>query len=222
MALRSFLNNLPQTIYCERGLSPELFSEPINAITNFTFPILGYLSLKELKKTNINNKEILLLPYLLSLVGIGSFLYHTARNSYTLILDAVPIYIFILFTLFIVLKKLTKNKIKALSILISFILLEVFLTQYVPREFMNGSIRHITAIGFISLVGVFIYKKFGEKVIKPFVSVLAFYAIAILSRSIDTSVCSMVPVGTHFLWHTFAAIAGYYAIKLVSLLEKQQ
>ncbi|PIR13209.1 hypothetical protein COV49_02990 [Candidatus Falkowbacteria bacterium CG11_big_fil_rev_8_21_14_0_20_39_10] len=105
-----FLCNLPQTIYCERGVSNALLAEPINAFTNLTFPIVGYLGFKLLKEKKIKSKEIGALPWMLSLVGLGSFLYHTARNSTTLIFDALPIYIFILYALFLTLNELIKTK----------------------------------------------------------------------------------------------------------------
>lgn len=159
------------------------------------------------------------MPWLLSLVGLGSFIYHTARNSITLIFDAVPIYIFILYALFFALKELFESKAKASLVLGGFFLLEVILSIYAPREFLNGSIRHLTAIAFISVLGVLLFRKYGGKIKMPIMSVIGLYGFAILFRSIDMAVCNIIPIGTHFLWHTLAAFAGYNAIKLLVLMK---
>ena len=74
MDLLYSIKNLPQTIYCERGFSTTLLSEPINAITNLAFPFLGFLGYKLLKNKGIKDKGILILPFLLSIVGVGSFI----------------------------------------------------------------------------------------------------------------------------------------------------
>lgn len=214
-----FLCNFPQMMYCERGVSNAFLAEPINAFSNAAFPIAGYLGHRLLKEKKINSKEIGALPWMLSLVGVGSFMYHTARNSTTLLFDALPIYFFILYALFLTLNELFKNRVRSILILTGFIGLEVLLSAYVPREFMNGSIRHITAVVFILLLGWLAVRKYGTTVIKPFAGVIGLYAFAIFFRSIDAWICTWIPIGTHFLWHIFAAFAGYQAIHLLAVLK---
>ncbi len=217
-----FLCNLPQTIYCERGVSKELLAEPINALTNIAFPIAGFLGYKLLKEKGIKSKELRALPWILSAVGFGSFLYHTARNSTTLIFDALPIYIFILYALFLTLNELFKSRVRSVLVLSGFIGVVALLTMYVPREFMNGSIRHITAITFILFIGWIAVKKYGTPVVKPFAGVIGLYACAIFFRSIDAWICTWIPVGTHFLWHVLSAFAGYQAIHLLAVLKSSR
>ena len=219
MCLLCITNKLPQTTYCERGLAPNFWAEPINALANIAFIIAGYLGYRILKEHGVKSKELVIMPWLLSLVGLGSFIYHTARNSVTLIFDAVPIYVFILYALFLTLKYLFESKTKASLVLGGFFLLEVILSIYVPREFLNGSIRHLAAIVFISALGVLLFKKYGDKIKIPITSVIGLYGFAILFRSVDMAVCDIVPIGTHFLWHTLAAFAGYNAIKLLVLMK---
>jgi len=216
------INKLPQIVYCERGNSSALMAEPINAFTNLAFLIAGYLGYKLLKNKGINFKELLVLPYMLSLVGLGSFAYHTARNSITFIFDALPIYIFIVFVLFLILKELLKGKLKASLVLSGFIIIEAVLLIYVPREFLNGSILHIAAIIFVFLIGWFATKQYGTKVLKPLTGVIVLYAFAIFFRSIDASICFWFPIGTHFLWHVLAAFAGYQGISLLTLTKSSK
>lgn len=222
MCLLCVTNKLPQTVYCERGNSQDLLAEPINAFTNLAFPVFGYLGYKLLKEKNIKSKEVNALPWMLSLVGLGSFIYHTARNSIALIFDALPIYFFILYAIFLTINELFNSKVKSLLILASFIGVEIALSVYVPREFLNGSIRHIAAIVFIIFVGWLAVKRYGKEMIQPLIGVIGLYAFAIFFRSIDAWICTWLPIGTHFLWHILSAFAGYQAIYLLAVIKSSK
>lgn len=222
MCLLCITNNLPQTTYCERGASVALLAEPINALTNLVYPLMDFFAYKLLKDKRVKAKEFLALPWLLSIVGIGSFLYHTARNPITLIFDALPLFIFILYALFLTLKELFQSKLIALTILLGFVVLEIILSIYVPREFLNGSVRHITAIIFILFLSIFIIRRYGNKTLKPLAYIIGLYASAIVFRSIDLAICPFIPIGTHFLWHVLGAFAGYQAIVLLSVIKSGQ
>lgn len=207
---------LPQTIYCERGLSTALWAEPINALTNLAFPIAGYFGYRLLKETHPQLKH---LRWMLSFIGLGSFIYHTWRTPYTLVLDAVPIYTFILTCLFFVLQRIRAHTKLNLLILTAFVGIQILLTVYVPRDFLNGSVRHLVNLGFISLLGYMLINSYGKAIVRSILLVITVYAMAILFRSLDNQLCDLVPFGTHFLWHIFAAIGGYYAIKLLVDIE---
>ena len=217
-----FLNNLYQTIYCERGVSVAFWAEPVNAMTNIVFLIVGFLATRLLIKTKSDTKEMIVLPWLFAGVGVGSFIYHTAHSPSTLALDALPIYIFILYVLFLVLSWLTKNKIKSALILLGFVMCEITLSLLVPKEFLNGSIRHITAFMFISVICSEIFRQRSSTVAFRILSVLGLYALAIFFRSIDSYICTWWQYGSHFLWHIFAALAGYQAIYTLSLMKQQK
>jgi hypothetical protein len=46
---------------------------------------------------------------------------------------------------------------------------------------------------------------------------LALAIVALTFRTIDLSVCSAFPIGTHFLWHSFLSAGG--ALGVVALVE---
>lgn len=211
MNLLGILDKLPQTVYC---------SESLNIITNLAYLITGLLSYRLLKRVGIVDKQLLILPWLLVIVGVGSFSYHTFRNSLTHIFDAVPIYVFILLSLFLILKELFQSKSKALAVLLGFVVLQVILSIYIPQEFINGSIRHLVTIIFVSLMGIVVVNKYGSQVKAPLIAMLASYGVGILFRSVDMAMCLLIPIGTHFLWHIFTALAGYSAIVLLSKIKK--
>jgi hypothetical protein len=96
-------------------------AEPVNAVTNLAFLIAGYFGYRLLKNRIINSKELVVVPWMLMLVGLGSFAHHTARSSITLVFDALPIYLFILYALFLTLKELLGSKLKSSLVLIGFV-----------------------------------------------------------------------------------------------------
>ena len=47
---------------------------------------------------------------------------------------------------------------------------------------------------------------------------LALALVALTFRTIDLSVCSAIPFGTHFLWHSFLSAAGFLGVlRLIEL-----
>ena len=82
-------------IYCERK-SLIFWSEPINALTNFFFIIIGF----HLFIKTFQDKLCKLLSLELVLIGICSFFFHTFANITSAILDTFSIILFGLTYLF--------------------------------------------------------------------------------------------------------------------------
>lgn len=207
------------TIYCERGFESGLFSEPVNAVTNLLFIAFGFLGYRFFKRSNLTDGRVLSLPFIFASIGVGSLLFHTWRNTTTVIFDAIPIYIFILFALFLLLGKLTTHLRSSLLIAL-FVVLEVVISAYLPKDILNGSIRHLVAWMFIIIVAYFTHRRYGEIVRRPLAMLLIFYATGIFFRSMDMAFCQAFPLGTHFLWHIFTALAGYQAMFLLGVIDK--
>ena len=43
------------------------------------------------------------------------------------------------------------------------------------------------------------------------------YLLALFFRTIDLEVCSAIPIGTHFLWHSLNGLAAYLAMRCLIL-----
>jgi len=209
------------TYYCERT-DIRFYSEPLNALSNISFFISAILVYRLLKKKNANAYYYRFLPYLLLFIGTGSLLWHSFRNPFTLVLDAIPIWIFFLLIVFILIYKLAGSKNTATIILTSYFFLQV-LTSYAFPDFFNGSIRHVVnGVAFVGIIA-WVYKKYAH-VSGNLIAAFLLYILAIVFRSIDNAVCAYLTVGTHFLWHILNAIAAYLAIKVlldIDLLENK-
>ncbi len=200
------------TDYCERV--GELFlSEPLNLVSSLAFFVSALLVYKLYKNKKVTGFGYWPLFYLLILIGIGSSLWHCFRNSYTLALDAMPVFIFLLLFIYLLLRKLLNSSFKAFMFVVAFFLFQVGVSYLFP-QILNGSVRHVVnAVVFITL-GSLIYKR-NPLLRKDIVLALSLYAFAIIFRSIDNQVCLSFPVGTHFLWHILNATASYFAIKIL-------
>ncbi len=215
------INTIPHPIYCEASNSLSSISEPINVFSNLLFIIVAYFGYKVINSHKNISKIFYILPVLLVAIGIGSFSYHLSKNTYTLLADAVPIYIFILFSLYITLSSLITKKLLILSILFVFICIQILTIFYIPKEILNGSIRHLITLTFISTIGFYIIRHEPKKLFKPFLILVSLYIIAIIFRSIDNQLCNIIPIGTHFAWHIFTALAGYQTIKFLLLIRSK-
>lgn len=69
-------------IYCER-VDSSFFSEPINAFSNLAFIVASFMLFSFYKKNNLKSFPLLFLIFLLFLIGLGSFLFHTYANVWS-------------------------------------------------------------------------------------------------------------------------------------------
>jgi hypothetical protein len=82
-------------VYCER-VGPGLLAEPLNAVSNVSFLLAAWAAWVLAKRTGALSAGVRALIVLAASVGIGSILWHTYPTSLTLILDIVPILIFLI------------------------------------------------------------------------------------------------------------------------------
>src|SRR5918998_5842087 len=80
--------------YCER-VGPDLFAEPLNAVSNVSFLLAAWVAWVLAERTGALSAGVRVLIAIAASVGVGSILWHTYATSLTLILDIVPILIFI-------------------------------------------------------------------------------------------------------------------------------
>src|ERR671915_1208423 len=81
--------------YCER-VGMGLFAEPLNAVSNVSFLLAAWAAWVLASRTGALSAGVRVLIALAASVGIGSILWHTVPTMFTLILDIVPILIFIM------------------------------------------------------------------------------------------------------------------------------
>jgi hypothetical protein len=80
--------------YCERT-APGLLAEPLNAITNSSFLIAAWAAWYLARRSGRLSADIQILLWLSVATGIGSGLWHTYATAWALILDIIPIVLFL-------------------------------------------------------------------------------------------------------------------------------
>lgn len=205
--------------YCER-IGNSFFSQPINFFSNAAFLISAYFIFKLFKNIKEKRFEYWILFCLILLIGLGSALWHSFKTPFTLALDAVPIYLFLLVFLYLLLKNLIRNTKRSLIGISSFVILQLAVSIYLP-EVLNGSIRHVVNASVFLLLNLWIYKE-SKKLNFDFIFAFLVYVLGITFRTIDNTVCSLFPSGTHFLWHMFTALTTYLAVRGLMRVESDK
>ena len=198
-------------IYCER-LDIGIWAEPINAVTNVAFilaSIFMWLRCKNLVEGRI-------LSFLLFSIGCGSFLFHIFAQTWAAILDVTAILIFILTYIFVANRRfLAWSKIVSLIGVILFFPYQLLLVSILSNiQFFGSSVQYIPVA-----ILIFIYsgllRKSEPNLSRGLFIGAAILCLSIISRTVDEPLCSILSVGTHFIWHILNAIMLSWMIEIL-------
>ena len=201
----------PIDIYCER-LDIGILAEPINAVTNVAFilaSIFMWLRCKNLLEGRI-------LSFLLFSIGCGSFLFHTYAQTWAALLDVTAILIFILTYIFVANRRfLVWSKMVSLIGVILFFPYQLLLVSILSNiQFFGSSVQYIPVA-----ILIFIYsgllRKSEPNLSRGLFIGAAILCLSIISRTVDEPLCSILSVGTHFVWHILNAIMLSWMIEIL-------
>ena len=94
----------PIDLYFER-VDPSFWAEPVNALSNAAFLIAALLAFLAWCRAGRREPAVLLLIGLTTVIGVGSFIFHTVATMGAELFDTVPIAIFIYVYLFLALRR---------------------------------------------------------------------------------------------------------------------
>ena len=201
----------PIDIYCER-LDIGIWAEPINAVTNVAFilaAIIMWLRCKNLVEGKI-------LSFHLFSIGCGSFLFHTYAQTWAALLDVTAILIFILTYIFVANRRfLVWSKMFSLIGVILFFPYQLLLVSILSNiQFFGSSVQYIPVA-----ILIFIYsgllRKSEPNLSRGLFIGAAILCLSIISRTVDEPLCSILSVGTHFVWHILNAIMLSWMIEIL-------
>lgn len=209
-------------IYCERGLDPHFWAEPLNAVSNAAFIIAGLAALYRLSTRRDIDRgwDVWLLSGLVLVIGTGSFLFHTFAEAWASLADVLPITLFILGFLFVAFRSLA-----GLPWWLSLLLLLPFLglSQWIGdlqcggRSCLNGSIAYVPALA--ALAGFTLYAAATRQPSAPWMgAALLTFALSLTFRTIDMPYCAELTfgglaIGSHFLWHILNGTLLYLLLR---------
>jgi hypothetical protein len=204
------------TLYTETNLQ-HLFPEPLNAFTScFFLAIAIYWTFKVWG----NFKQHPFLTYCLILLyigGIGGTTYHALRQwRIFIMMDWMPIMLLCISAGLYFLAKMTKWYYASL-IVIAYTAFQVFFRRMMMASnlqfFININYAMMAALVLLPVLAYLIHTKWkhGKWV---GVALIAFI-VALTFRIADK--WEWLSVGTHFLWHTFGAVASFCMFKYIYL-----
>ena len=204
-------------IYCERT-GAEMWAEPLNALTNLAFVIAAYFAYSYWKAKGEGEKDILLLTIILAIIGIGSFLFHTFAQPWSLLADVLPIAIFIHLAIFSAAHRVFGlHNFTALLIMIAFAAFTYYWELLAPAEMLNGSVTYLPA--FFALLAMSLLARANNlQAARSFCAAAILLVISLTFRSLDMQLCNLTAgVGTHFMWHCLNGLLMFKVIQAMLL-----
>lgn len=200
----------PIDLYCER-LGPSFWAEPVNALTNVAFFVAAWAAFQLWRRDGKGDRAILALILVVVAVGLGSFAFHTLATRGAMLLDIVPIGVFIFGYVLLALRRfLALSWPVALGLLAGFMALSIGLAVWVPRTVLDGSAGYFPALSVLFVIG---WPKRGGVVGRALLVAGGVFGVSLVLRIVDLQVCGAFPLGTHFLWHILNAVVIYAVLR---------
>ena len=184
-------------LYCER-LDASFWAEPINAISNLSFIVAGFF-LWRLRTPHSSQ-----MAFLVILIGLGSFSFHTFANRLTGLLDILAIALYLVAFAFLIPKQWSKNSLliqlgSVLMLLVSIVLAQLLISYLKPALPWLPSGMYLGA--WLALIMFAFVTQYTNKAAARFLwlAVIVFPA-SLLSRQLDLPFCDSIG-GSHWLWN---------------------
>ena len=196
--------------YCER-LDASFWSEPLNAITNIFFLVAA---MWVLRRESLNGMARIL-AFILGMIGVASFLFHSFAQTWAGTVDVLFILCFTIFYLFAATKDFLGAP-KSIAILISigflpFSIVVDWLTS--PLTFLGSTRIYIPILILVIFFSILIYTRIPTVSRGLTLGALILMA-SMLARVVDVPLCQAIPIGTHFLWHVMNAVMLAWMIEV--------
>lgn len=207
-------------LYAETNLA-HLFPEPFNAVTSLFFLAIAIWWTLKIGRRWRSFPFLSYSLFLLYIGGIGGSIYHGFRIWRAfLIMDWLPIMLLCLSAGLWFLAKLTRWYMAALLVAVYFGLQWYLRSAFADdiQLFINFNYAVMASMVLFPVVAFLVSTKFRHAGWVG--AALAAFALALFFRISDK--WELLPMGTHFLWHTFGAIAAFSMLKYVYLVEKGQ
>ncbi|TVP74358.1 MAG: hypothetical protein EA339_00485 [Rhodobacteraceae bacterium] len=204
--------------YCERT-DFSFWSEPVNAATNAAFLLVALWVWPRTRGLGLARMMV----WLLALIGIGSFLWHTHATRWAGLADVLPIMAFILLYLYAATRDYLDAPVWApwLAVILFVPYAAKFsaaANQLVPGLGANGVYLSVAVL--ITGYGLYLRRNVTGQGLLIGAGLLI---VSLGFRIVDPLVCDSFPLGTHFMWHLLnAAMLGWMILVYCRHMRAQQ
>ena len=201
-------------LYCERT-GPELWSEPLNALSNLAFLGVAALLWRRAKGRQASG-DIRVLIALIAAVGLGSLVFHTVATRWAALLDIGFIALFVLvYHQRFQVRLLGKSPAAGWRGVGAFVLLAVLFgaaTRLLPPIALNGSEIYLPPFALL-LVCARQARGRAAQTARWLTLAGALFLVSITCRAIDQAICPAWPIGSHVGWHLVNAAMLYSCMR---------
>jgi hypothetical protein len=197
-------------IYLETDVHATIV-EPYNTLSAVLFIMMSVYWYGRLKGSFTKFKFLSLSLLLLTIGGVGGLIYHAFRySSYFLYMDWMPIMILCIMAGMYFMYKVMNNWWYTIGFFLLVFITDRVLWEMIPEH--NGHLRanvNYAVLGLTVLIPTYLMLlkiKFQNWHIVAMA--IASFCLALFFRVADH--WAILPMGTHFLWHTFGAVAGNF------------
>lgn len=188
--------------YCERQ-SSAFWAEPVNALSNFAFVIAAAVAFILWRRRGGTDYPALALMIVTASVGVGSFIFHTVATRGAMLLDVIPIGIFIYGYFLLALRRFFGLAMAAATaITLAFAVGSLLATTV---DALNGSVGYLPALAALWIFAALLWPRGQRETARALVAAGLLFAISLVFRTIDRAICPAFPLGAHFLWHVLNA-----------------
>lgn len=207
-------------IYCERT-GPELWSEPLNVITNVAFILAAAVLVRMILRSNAvvrSDLGIWALTGLVFVIGIGSGLFHMFATRWALLMDIIPIAFFVLIYTWYACRRFAAAPVWVCALGVVGVLA---LMMAVPPlvGFRGGS--YVAALIALLVIGGALKFGRGHPGGAALLIAAMTFAVSLAFRTIDLPFCEAVPMGTHFIWHALNGCVLFIVVRALVLFGRQ-
>jgi len=210
--------------YCER-IDGGFWAEPLNAVTNAAFLVAALAGVRLWRRQKARDVATLVLIGLVFAIGIGSFLFHTIPNHWTLLADVVPIQLFAFGYFAFALHRFLglSGMVTALGTL-AFLGLALSLSaagRALLPPVLAGSAGYAAFLLGLAGVAFAISRDPGLNRQRRLVALAGLaFAVSLTMRSVDGALCGSLPLGTHWLWHLLNSLVLYLLLRAAAMSER--
>ncbi len=134
-------------------------------------------------------------------IFVGSTAFHALPNRATVLMDVIPIQLFMLAYLALALRRfLGLGWLWVVAGLGLFIAAVALLPMVIPDRRLASVSAYVAALAALCVVGVLCLRK-GERAGFSLLAAAAAFAFSLTARQLDAPWCPIIPIGTHWLWH---------------------
>jgi hypothetical protein len=197
--------------YCER-VAPGFWGEPLNAVSNLAFLIAAVatwlLARRAARATGRPAASVHALAVLLALIFLSSSAFHTAATRWGAALDSGFIAVFLLSYIVLFTRLFWTAPWRLAWLAAPAFLLFTALVAVTVGQLFRGPGMYLSALlGLLVLAAALHRSKHADRRPhwRPFALAAAVFTVSLTFRTMDHTVCSGLPTGTHFLWHILNA-----------------